>query len=108
MSVACLDEAPFVRVWAHAALGIKPSLAMWRELNDIQRRCLTSSVMWSSGVVVVTQTISAVGLTRPVLAQALNAVGNVADDIGILLASMFGGSTPYPAEQPDSADEEAA
>ena len=42
------------------------------------------------------------------LAQALQAVGAVADDIGVLLASMFGGWTPFPVEESTSEDEEAA
>jgi hypothetical protein len=99
-------DAPMVRVWAHAATRLKPTAALLRELNEIQGRCLSASVQWMNGLVIVSQTISAIGLTQPVLAQALNAVGGVADDIGLLLAGMFNGSTPYPAEQPEP--EEAA
>jgi hypothetical protein len=39
-----------------------------------------------------------VGLTRPVLAQAVDAVSGVANDVGVLVAGMFGGGTPFPAE----------
>jgi hypothetical protein len=52
----------------------------------------------------VSQTVSAVDLTLPVLAQAVDAVGVVANDIGPLMAGMFGGVTPYPVEvNPDAA-----
>lgn len=99
---------PMVRVWAYAAEGIKPTVALWRELNDIQCRCLTTAVAWVKGRVVVSQTLSPIGLSRPVLSQALNAVADVADDVGLLLAGMFGGSTPYPAVVPLPEDEDAA
>jgi hypothetical protein len=54
--------------------------------------------------VVVSQTLSPIGLTRPVLAQALDAVATVADDIGTLFAVMFDGRTPFDHEVPDSED----
>lgn len=60
--------------------------------------------MLHSGVVVVSQTISPYGLTGPVLAQALKAVGGLADDIGLLLAGMFNGATPYPSQQQRAGD----
>jgi hypothetical protein len=104
--VAVLPTAPaMVRVFGHAATGVKPSLRLFTELNDIERRALSCSVVLEGDVVVVAQTLSPVGLTAPVLEQALTAVGGVADDIGLLLAAMYGGETPYPAAAvPDSED----
>ena len=99
--VAVLDTAPpVVRVFAHAARGLRPTLKLHTELNDIQRRALSAAVMLHDDVVIVQQTLSPIGLTGPVLAQALRAVGGVADDIGLLLASMFNGVTPYPSIEP--------
>jgi hypothetical protein len=95
-----------VRVFGHAAAGVKPSLKLFTEFNDIARRALSVSIVLEGGTVVVSQTISPIGLTGPVLAQALRAVGGVADDVGLLLAGMFGGSTPFPAET-SSASEDA-
>lgn len=103
VSVLETDE-PLVRVFAHAAFGLKPSLKVLRELNDMQRRSLTARVELRSDVVVVSQTVSAVGLTQPVLAQAMHAVASLADDTGTLLAAMFDGRTPFDAEVPDSED----
>jgi hypothetical protein len=100
------SEPPMVRVYAHAAHGIRPSAKLFREINDINNRTLSAQVTWlkSGGVVLVSQTVSAVDLTRPVLAQAVDAVGVVANDIGPLMAGMFGGVTPYPVEvNPDAA-----
>lgn len=86
-----------VRVWSHAANQLKPSAKLLRELNDIQLRSLSAAISLNGGAVVVQQTISPIGLTQPVLGQALTAVRNIAGDVGLLLASMYGGSTPLPA-----------
>ncbi len=103
--VSVLDtDPPMVRVFAHAAYGLKPTLKLLRELNEIQRRALSARVELRNDVVVVSQTLSPLGLTQPVLAQAMDAVATVAADIGTLLAGMFDGSTPFPAGVPDSED----
>jgi hypothetical protein len=97
--VSVMDTAPImVRVFAHAATGLKPSLKLFTELNEIERCALSASVVLEHGTVVVSQTISPVGLSAPVLHQALLSVGGVAEDIGLLLAGMYGGTTPFPAE----------
>lgn len=107
VSVIDAGDRFMVRVWAHAAYGLKPSAKLLRELNEIQMRSVSTSVCLSGDVAMVAQTISPIGLTQPVLAQALTAVRNVADDIGLLLASMYGGSTPLPATA-SSTSEDAA
>jgi hypothetical protein len=86
-----------VRVWAHAAYDVKPSAKLLRELNDIQGRSLSTAIYLAGHIAVVEQTISPIGLTQPVLAQALGAVRTIADDTGLLVAAMFGGRTPRPA-----------
>jgi hypothetical protein len=106
--VTVLDSEPIlVRVFAHAARGLKPSAKLLAELNAIQQRALSASVMLHDDTVIVQQTISPIDLSGPVLGQALRAVGGVADDIGILLASMFNGVTPFPSVE-RSATEDAA
>ena len=101
--VSVLDsDPPMVRVLAHAAYGVKPTLKLLRELNDVQGRSLTTRVELRRDVVVVSQTLSPLGLTQPVLAQALDAVSAVADDIGTLVAVMFDGATPFTLGIPDS------
>jgi hypothetical protein len=103
--VSVLDtDPPMVRAFAHAAYGLKPTLKVLRELNEIQRRSLSARVELRNDVVVVSQTISPLGLDQPVLAQAMDAVATLADDIGSLLALMFDGRTPFDVEIPDSED----
>jgi len=101
--VSVLDlDPPMVRVFAHAAYGLKPTLKVLREINEIQGRSVSARVELRRDVVVVSQTFSPIGLTQPVLAQAMDAVGSVADDVGTLLAAMFDGATPFKHEIPDS------
>lgn len=97
VTVVDAGERIMVRVWSHAAYELKSSAKLLRELNDIQLRSLSTAISLSGHTAVVEQTISPVGLTQPVLAQALCAVRSVADDIGLLLAGMYGGRTPLPA-----------
>jgi hypothetical protein len=101
--VSVLDtQPPMVRVFAHAAYGVKPTLKVLREINEIQRRALSARVELRNDVVVVSQTVSAFGLTQPVLAQAMDSVASVADDIGTLFAAVFDGHTPFPHPLPES------
>jgi len=101
--VSVLDtDPPMVRVFGHAAYGLRPMLKVLREINEVQHHALSARVELRNDVVVVSQTLSPVGLSQPVLAQALDAVATVADDIGTLFAAMFDGRTPFPEEVPDS------
>lgn len=106
--VSVLGEQPMVHVFAHAVCGLSSSAKLLRELNEIQNRALSARVALSDDCVLVSQAISPIGLTQPVLAQAIRAVCGVAEDIGTLLAAMFDGSTPFPAPSPDPDNEEAA
>jgi hypothetical protein len=101
-------ELPMVHVFAHAACGLKPTAKVLRELNDIQNRALSARVSLADGCVLVSQVLSPIGLTQPVLAQALRAVAGVAEETGPLIAAMFDGCTPFPAEVPEPEDEDAA
>src|SRR3954469_22282044 len=62
VSILETGDVPFVRVFAFAADGIKPTAALFGELNEIQLRCDTTAVMWSGGRVLVSQTLSPIGL----------------------------------------------
>lgn len=104
--VSVLDTEPvMVRVFAHAATGLRPTLRLLRELNDIERRALSASIVLERDTVVVSQTISPIGLSGAVLRQAMHCVAGVADDIGLLLAGVFGGATPFPAQPQESAQD---
>ena len=101
-----IDDPIMVRVFAHAATGVKPSLGVLRELNEIEAQSFSVSICLSGGTVTVFQTVNPIGLTQEVLAQAIAAVNDTANDVAGLLATVFGGTTPYPAQV--EAEEEAA
>jgi uncharacterized membrane protein YoaK (UPF0700 family) len=61
--VSVLDsDPPMVRVFAYAAYGLKPTLKVLREINEIQGRCLSARVELRRDVAVVSQTVSPIGL----------------------------------------------
>jgi type III secretion system-like peptide-binding chaperone len=107
VSVIDAGDVFMVRVWAHAAYEVKPSAKLLRELNDIQGRSLSTAIYLAGHIVVVEQTISPIGLTQPVLAQALNAVRTIADDTGVLVAGMYGGRTPLPVSATSESEDAA-
>jgi hypothetical protein len=84
-----------VRVWAIAAMGVPRSAKLLGELNDINVRSQSAWTTWSDGLVVVEQALVAKGLTRSALNQALHAVGETAEQIGTMIAALFGGETPF-------------
>ena len=83
------------------------SLKLLSELNDINARARCVNVYWNGDSVIAEQTIHADGLTKKTLGQACLAVGGVSDDIGMLLAAMFGGETPFPALDTEDQEEES-
>jgi hypothetical protein len=87
-------DPQLVRVFAYAAVDVRRSAKLLAELNDINGRCRTVSVSWHSGAVLVEQVIHVNGVRRSTLSQACDAVASVANDIGIMLAAVFGGRTP--------------
>ena len=97
-----------IRVWAFAARVPRRSLKFLAELNEINQRARSLNVYWDGESVIVEQTIHAGGLSEETLKDACRSVGSASDDIGILLAAMFGGETPYPALDTEDQEEESA
>lgn len=87
-----------VQVFGHAASGVKATARLLRELNEVNANSVSARVHLSNGSVIVEQAVPADGLNAATLAQACIAVGSVADDLGMLLAAMFDGETPFPSE----------
>ena len=96
--VSVIDADPlFVRVWAYAVTGIKPTAPVLRELNEINRRSRTATAYWADAAVVVEQTLHADGVDRTTLLHACEAVSTVANGLGVM-AAVYGGATPFPVE----------
>jgi Putative bacterial sensory transduction regulator len=99
-------EPHLIRVWAFAASVPKKSLKLLSEINEINECARTVHVYWSGELVLAEQTLYADGLTSETLGLACLAVGVAADEIGVLLAAMFDGETPYPAVDTGDQEEE--
>lgn len=87
-----------VEVFAHAASGVKQSARLLRELNEANSHLVQGRTYWRGGVVVVETSLEADQVNAASLSLACMAVGTTADDLGGLIAAMYDGSTPYPAE----------
>lgn len=86
-----------VRVFAQAAHGVPRSMKVLTEINDVNRRTRTAHAYWDAGMVLVEQSVGASGVDRQTLDQACRSVGQVADDIGGMIAAVYGGQTPFGA-----------
>jgi hypothetical protein len=87
-------RALIVRIWAVAAVNLRTSAKLLREVNDINTRTRSCHVVFSKSAVLVEQMIAAAGVNEQTLAQACASVTTVADDTGALFATVFDGVTP--------------
>jgi predicted heme/steroid binding protein len=110
--VSLLDGPPLgVRVFAHAAYGLKPSAKLIREVNDLNARNRWARIAFQHGVYRVSTELHWAAVDRLALEQATRVVGEFANVIGPLLAAVFGGHPNFPPEveqQDQNSDEEAA
>jgi hypothetical protein len=90
-----------VRVVGIAAYGVRPTAKLLKELNELNTACRAGHVVLVGNHVNVMQTLPAAGCTPDTMKQTCDGVSKVADDVGIMIAAMFGGATPF------SSDEEA-
>jgi hypothetical protein len=98
-SAACwisLDAAdpPLVKAVACAVVDVKKSAKLLAELNELNARCRTAHVYWHNGAILVEQSMLAHTVDRKSLAQAGQSVAVVANDVGPMIATVFGGHTP--------------
>ncbi len=94
-------EPAMVRVFAQAATNVKRSPRLLAEINEVNTGTRGVKVVWADNAVVVSYALHALAVERAPLSHACTSVGVVADDIGGMVAAVFGGSTPFPpAEVP--------
>ena len=92
------EDASLIRVFAHAATGVKRSARLLAELNELNQRARAAKVYWENDCVVVTQTLPSTAVTAESMHQVCCSVGSIAVDVGVLAAAMFDGGTPFPAD----------
>lgn len=98
--VSILDgPEPGVRVFAHAANGLRPSAKLAREVNEVNDNALWVKVVLAGQLVAVSTALHWSAVDRIALELAVRQVGAVADDVGVLLAGVYGGHTPFPADE---------
>ncbi len=83
-----------IRIFAIAARDVPRSARLLRELNDVNEQSRFAWACWSRSRVVVEQAIHIKAVNRGSIRHALNAVIAVADDIGPMIAAVYGGETP--------------
>lgn len=98
-SAACyigLDagDPVIVKAVACAVLGVKKSWTLLQEINDVNARCRMAHVYWKNDAVLVEQALFADAVDRGALAYAGQAVAYIANDIGPMIAAVYGGHTP--------------
>ncbi|HET6625789.1 MAG TPA: YbjN domain-containing protein [Nocardioidaceae bacterium] len=96
--VSVRSREPRLQVFAHAAHGVKPTALVLRELNEVCGRSLFAKVHLVAGVVMVEAVVPAEGVSARTLRMAIDAVASVANDLGVMVATVFGGATPFEDE----------
>ena len=92
---------PYVQGLAHAAYGVPKSAKLFTELNDINRRSQWTKVFWSDGYVVSEANLHWRDVDREGLERLMGATCTMCDDIGPMIATVYGGSTPLqPVAEP--------
>jgi hypothetical protein len=94
-----------VRVVGLAAHGVRPTAKLLKEINDLNAHCRAARVVLVDDHVHVAQTLPAAGCTPDTMKEACEAVSKVADDVGVVIAAMFDGSTPFSGEEEESGAE---
>ena len=101
-------EQPAVRVFAQAATDVPDGKKMFRELVELNSCSRWAKISWAHGMVVVDQAIHWLSVDRASLERAMESVMVVSDDIGPMIAAIYGGETPFPLDVEASSDEDAA
>jgi hypothetical protein len=87
-----------VVVFSHAAVGLRSSARLLRELNELNRAARWCKVALHDDQVVVSRNLDLQAASSASLELACRQVAAVAEDIGAMLATVYGGSTPFPPE----------
>ena len=102
-------EQPAVCVFAKAATGVPSTKKVLEEIAELNARSRWAKISWCHGDVVVDEAIHWLSLDQAALARAIESVMTVSDDIGSMIATVYGGQTPFPLDlEAASSDEDAA
>ena len=97
-------DPTMVRVMAVAVTDVSSSAKLLREVNEVNAHARVANVWWYARDVVVECSLFAESVTAETLEQACEHVASVSNDIGVGMAALYDGSTPYPPFVSDSED----
>lgn len=99
-----IGDPVMVRVLAQAVVGVRLTAKLLREINEINARARIANLWWHDDDVIVECSLFAESVDADTLGQACRSVADVANDIGVGMAAMFDGATPYPPFASDTED----
>jgi hypothetical protein len=82
-----------VCVWSYAALGVKGTVKVLREVNDLNISSRLCKVVWRGGVVRVELRLPADQVSAESLKRACGHVEGISSDIGQMFAVVHGGES---------------
>ena len=88
------SEPPLVRLWSPAAYDVKPTVALLRELNDINADAQQLRVAIRHKSVVVSAELEMEALTAGQIGRLAGEIGTTAEGVGEMIATIFGGMQP--------------
>jgi hypothetical protein len=97
---------PVVQVFSVAVSDVKPTAALFKELNTINSTIKFARTFWVQNQVLVETEMVGEGVDPVDFDKACEAVATITDHFGPLLAEKFGGKTAFADEK--TADPEAA
>lgn len=97
-------DPAMVRVMARAVSDVTSSARLLREINEVNSHSRVANLWWAEGDVIVECSLFAESVNAETLDEACRHVAAVANDIGVGMAAMYDGSTPYPPVASDSED----
>ena len=95
MTYVSVDRAPGLGacVWSYAAVQVKGTASVLREINDLNMASWLCKVMWRGGLVRVEQRLPADVVSAESLGRACWHVDGTASDIGAMFAVVHGGES---------------
>lgn len=93
---------PMVTLWVMAVTGVKSSAGLLREINEINGRSCAAQAILSCGNVIVRYRLPAEAVTPTTFEFAVHSVCTMTDDVGPMIASVYGGEIAIPSETSDA------
>lgn len=87
-----------LKIWSHAAYGVKPTKSVLREVNSTNERLMHCRAYMSGETLVVEAFVPIQPLVPGYLVAVCHELGSTADRVGQLLAAVYGGQVVFDDE----------